>query len=59
MDGYTLPKELQNVLEGRDQLQVNIESSKLSTEIQKLKLLDMLNNLDFNNHNQIVVFPVS
>ena len=52
----TIPENLCNAINNRDCHQVTMETTKLSAEIGKLKLLQMLNNLEIDNPNELAVF---
>ena len=55
----TISVNLCNIIKNRDCYQVTIETIKLSAEIGKLKLLEMLNNLEIDNPNELAVFLLS
>ena len=51
----TIPVDLCNAIKNQDCHQVTMETTKLSAEIGKLKLLQMLNNLEIDNPNELAV----
>ena len=51
----TIPVDLCNAIKNQDCQQVTMETTKLSAEIGKLKLLQMLNNLEIDNPNELAV----
>ena len=55
----TIPVDLCNAIKNQDCYQVTMETTKLSAEIGKLKLLQMLNNLEIDNPNELAVILLS